>query len=132
MQPDPITHDLPEPLFISRVRSLNGTPAEVLEHPELMELMLPLLRADFSVVETYRYRPGPPPGCPITAFGGVSDAEVSRADVEGWRAQTSADFSLRIMPGGHFFLLDTPARAAMLRIIESELAQAARAGRGTR
>ncbi|HEY0170028.1 MAG TPA: alpha/beta fold hydrolase [Pyrinomonadaceae bacterium] len=121
-----ITYNLPEPQFISHVQSLNGTPAEVLEHPELMELMLPLLRADFSVVETYEYRTGPPLGCPITAFGGAEDAEVDREKVAAWREQTSADFNLRIMPGGHFFLSDTPTQAAMLRIIESELRQAAR------
>ncbi|MET0622005.1 MAG: alpha/beta fold hydrolase [Pyrinomonadaceae bacterium] len=122
-----LTYDLPEPEFISHVRSLNGTPAEVLEHPELMELMMPLLRADFSVVETYEYRTGPPLGCPITAFAGADDVEVNTERVAAWGEQTSADFNLQIMPGGHFFLLDAPTQAAMLRVIEPELAQAARA-----
>jgi medium-chain acyl-[acyl-carrier-protein] hydrolase len=121
-----ITHNLPESHFISHVRNLNGTPDEVLEHPELMELMLPLLRADFSIVETYRYRPGPPLNIPLTAFGGVRDPEVPPPDVEAWRAQTCAAFNLRIMPGGHFFLNDAPVQAAMLRIIESDLIQAVR------
>lgn len=120
------TYNLPESCFISHVRSLNGTPDEVLEHPELMELMLPLLRADFSVVETYRYRAGPPLDIPLTAFGGVHDAEVSREDVEAWGAQTCAAFNLRIMPGGHFFLNDPPTQAAVLSIIESDLRHAAR------
>lgn len=121
-----ITYDLPEPQFVAHLRRLNGTPAEVLAHPELMELMLPLLRADFSVVETYRYRPGPPLECPVTAFGGMNDVEVGRAEVEAWREQTSAAFGARIMPGDHFFLNDPKTQALMLRVIASELAHAVR------
>jgi medium-chain acyl-[acyl-carrier-protein] hydrolase len=127
-----ITHNLPQSQFLSHVRNLNGTPDEVLEHPELMELMLPLLRADFSIVETYRYRPGPPLQIPLTAFGGVGDPEVPPPDVESWRAQTSAAFNLRIMPGGHFFLNDSPVQAAMLRVIELDLLQAVRQTRAAK
>jgi medium-chain acyl-[acyl-carrier-protein] hydrolase len=115
------TYDLPDPVFHEKLRRLNGTPAEVLEHPELMELMMPLLRADFSVVETYEYTPGEPLACPITAFGGVQDAEVSRAQVEAWREQTADAFSARIMPGDHFFLNDPQTQASMLRVIALEL-----------
>lgn len=122
-----ITYNLPEPQFVSHIRNLNGTPAEVLEHPELMALMLPLLRADFSVVETYQYRPGPPLGCPLTAFGGLDDTEVKPAKVAAWREQTSADFNLRMMPGDHFFLSDASTQAAMLRIITSDLMRDTRA-----
>lgn len=119
----PITYDLPDAEFVEYLRSLNGTPAEVLDHPELLELMLPLLRADFCVAETYDYRPGPALDCPITAFGGAGDAEVSRAEVEAWAAQTSASFLARIMPGDHFFLNNPQTRALMLRVIDMELAR---------
>lgn len=115
------TFDLPEPLFWEKLRGLNGTPAEVLEHPELRELMLPLLRADFSVVETYAYRPGPPLDCPLTAFGGVADAEVSRAQVEAWGEMTTGPFAARVVPGDHFFLNDPWTRELMLRDIAREL-----------
>src|SRR6185437_8848497 len=57
---DPLSYNLPDTELRQELLRLNGTPKEVLEHPELMELMLPLLRADFSVVETYEYRPGVP------------------------------------------------------------------------
>src|SRR5262245_15762688 len=73
---EPRLYDIPEPEFIEHVRQLNGTPREVLEHPELMSLMLPLLRADFAVCQTYVYSPGPQLACPITALGGIEDAEV--------------------------------------------------------
>jgi medium-chain acyl-[acyl-carrier-protein] hydrolase len=101
----PPTHSLPEPEFIAKVTKLNGTPREVLEHPELMRLMIPILRADFAVCETYAYVHGPPLACPISVFGGLQDSEVSREDLAAWREQTnSAAFSLKMLPGDHFFL----------------------------
>ena len=102
---------------------LNGTPKEVLEHPELMELMLPLLRADFSVVETYDYRPGVPLDCPLTVFGGLRDAEVSREQLEAWREQTTSEFALRMLPGDHFFLNDAQAQTLLLSAVARDLYQ---------
>lgn len=100
---DPPTYNLPEPEFKEELRRLNGTPPQVLEHPELMQLMMPLLRSDFAVCQTYKYVPEPPLDCRITAFGGLEDkAEVE--DLEGWREQTNAHFSLLMYPGDHFFL----------------------------
>jgi medium-chain acyl-[acyl-carrier-protein] hydrolase len=101
---DPPTYDLPEPEFIDELRRLNGTPRDVLEHPELMQLMIPLLRADFEVCQTYAYTPEPPLKCPITAFGGLQDVDISREDLEAWRIQTTGQFTLRMLPGDHFFL----------------------------
>ena len=95
---------LPEPLFLDELRKLNGTPAEVLREPALMALLLPLLRADFAVFESFRYRDEPPFSYPIHAFGGLSDPQVLRKDLEAWACQTTGEFSLRMMPGDHFFL----------------------------
>lgn len=115
----PPTHDLPEPEFIEELRRLNGTPPEVLNEPELMRLMLPLLRADFEVVETYAYREEPPLDIPFSVYGGVRDEEVSREELEGWCEQTSASCRLRLFPGEHFFI-DT-ARELVLEKITREL-----------
>lgn len=115
------TYDLPDPDFREELRRLKGTPAAVLEHPELMELMMPLLRADFSAVETYAYRPGPPLACPITAFSGAQDFDVSREQVEAWREQTVAAFDAHVMPGDHFFLNNPQTQALMLRVIALEV-----------
>jgi medium-chain acyl-[acyl-carrier-protein] hydrolase len=98
------THTLPEAEFLNKLRQLNGTPREVLEHPEIMQLLLPVLRADFESVETYAFTPEPPLAVPITAYGGLQDEEVSREQLEAWREHTSADFVLRMLPGDHFFL----------------------------
>lgn len=104
--PDPPKYNLPDTEFIEELRTLAGTPPEVLEHPELMELMLPLLRADFELVDTYVCREEPPLDCPISAFGGLGDPETRPEELAAWREQTSGTFRMRLLPGNHFFLND--------------------------
>jgi medium-chain acyl-[acyl-carrier-protein] hydrolase len=119
--PDPQapTYHLPEPEFLARLHELNGTPAGVLEHPELLRLLLPLLRADFELCQTYRYTPEPPLRLPIVAFGGTEDAEVDYAHLSAWREQTVGPFSLHMLPGDHFFI--NTSQPSLLRIISKEL-----------
>jgi len=100
----PITYNLPEDEFVVELKRLNGTPTEVLENPELMQLMIPLLRADFQICETYQFRQDAPLSCPISAFGGLADEHVPREFIEGWRQHTSGPFKLSMLPGDHFFL----------------------------
>jgi medium-chain acyl-[acyl-carrier-protein] hydrolase len=97
-------YDLPDAAFMEELRRLNGTPGEVLEYPELMRLMMPTLRADFELAQTYTYSAGAPLSCSITAFGGLQDKGVSRRQLQAWGTQTSADFSLHMLPGDHFFI----------------------------
>jgi len=110
-------HTLPDKEFLMELRRLNGTPSELLDHAELMELMLPLLRADFAVYETYQYSSEAPLNCPISAFGGLQDNKVSDSDLDAWRVQTSVSFSLRMFPGDHFFL----KQPLLLRALFQEL-----------
>lgn len=114
------TWDLPEREFVERVRDLNGTTQDVLEHPELMQLMIPLLRADFAVCETYQYQDEPPLECPVTVFGGLDDVEVRYEHLEPWREHTSSAFRLHVFPGDHFFV--QTAQADMAQVIAAELA----------
>ncbi len=97
-------HDLPEPEFIAKLRELNGTPEEVLQHAELMRLLIPILRADFAINERYVYEPEPPLAIGISAFGGLGDVEVTREDIALWEKQTRGRFRMRMLPGDHFFL----------------------------
>jgi medium-chain acyl-[acyl-carrier-protein] hydrolase len=113
-------HDLPEAEFIKELRLLDGTPEEVLEHRELLSLMLPFLRADFEVCETYAYQPEPALDCPITAFGGLQDHGVSRAQLDAWREHTTGAFSLRMFPGAHFFINDG-SQSSLLQVLSREL-----------
>ena len=82
-----------------------------------MDIMLPLLRADFAVYETYSYSNETPLNCPISAFGGLQDQRVNDRDLLGWRAQTNGVFSLRMLPGDHFFLRDP----LLLSLLSDEL-----------
>ncbi len=113
--PDRLIHDLPEPELIEELLKLNGTPREVLDHPELMELMLPIIRADMAVCETYAYKPEPPLDSAISAFGGLQDPDVPRQGVRAWESQTSSSFAMWMFEGDHFFLHQ--AQPQMLRII---------------
>jgi medium-chain acyl-[acyl-carrier-protein] hydrolase len=97
-------HNLPEAQLLTEVRRLNGTPPEVLADPELMELVLPLLRADFALCDTYVYEDDEPLVSPISAYGGLQDAEVSRAQLTEWGRQTFAAFRVSMFPGDHFFI----------------------------
>jgi len=117
--PDPPIHALPEPEFLEKLRRLNGTPEAVLENAELMQMLLPVLRADFAVIETYAYTPESPLDCPITAFGGLQDREVRYDDLKVWQEQTNAAFSLHMLPGDHFFL--QPAQPLLLQLLSQEL-----------
>lgn len=101
---DPATYDLPRDEFMHELKRLNGTPKEVLESAELMELIEPVLRADFEAVQTYQYSPSPPLQCPFIVMGGSDDLEVKREFLEGWRMHTSAGCSVTMFPGDHFFL----------------------------
>ena len=117
--PGPQTYNLPEPLFIEELRRINGTPQEVFQKKELMQLMIPILRADFEVTETYTYTADLPFARPISCFGGLQDSDIGRKDLEAWREQTTGSFKLRMFPGDHFFLL-TQAKI-VLELISREL-----------
>lgn len=101
----------PEPSeeeLVAQLRRLEGVPAEVLNNPELFALILPALRADTRLYRRYVYTEGPPLECPIRAYGGTSDPDVHRAQLDAWARQTTSSFAVRIYEGGHFYLNNTP------------------------
>ena len=103
--PDPnkkIYH-LPDGEFLNELDKLNGIPAE-LKNPEAMSLLLPIVRADFQLVETYQYHSEKPFDFPISAFGALDDPRVNRERIEAWAIHTKAQFESHFFPGGHFFL----------------------------
>lgn len=112
-------HMLPEPEFSDELRFLNGTPKEVLENRELMELIMPLLRADFELCETYEYEQQTPLDCPISAYGGLQDECVKCEHLEDWRYETTGPFSLHLFRGDHFFLHES--EAIFLRSLRQEM-----------
>jgi len=117
---DPPTHHLPEEEFIHELKRLNGTPTAVLESAELMELMIPVLRADFEAVETYEYSPSTPLKCPFFIMGGTEDEDIRREFLEGWRMHTLSMCPVTMFPGDHFFMHSQ--KEMLLKFIAGRLA----------
>jgi len=113
------TYNLPDEQFLRELRRLAGTPEDVLQDTEFLELFIPLLRADFCLSETYAYRHDAPLAVPITAYGGAEDETVPPEKLEGWREHTTSSFRQVIFPGGHFFVNE--ARASVLSELRREL-----------
>lgn len=107
-EPEPMCHELPDAALATELRSRYGS-TTAFEHPELVELMLPTLRADCAICETYRHVDGEPLNCPIHVFGGTDDATVSADDLDAWRAHTSGPFTSERIDGDHFFIDTNPA-----------------------
>jgi len=97
-------HNLPDEELIREMERLNGTSDEILRNQELMRLLLPVLRADFELVESYRYTARAPLRCPLSVYGGLQDREIMRHELQGWARETDGPFRLRMFPGDHFFL----------------------------
>jgi len=98
----PRLHELPDNELLAVVADLEGTSPEVLAQPELVQLLLPLFRADLKVWETYIPHRGSLQ-VPVTAMGGRHDRSVSLDRLSAWRSLTSADFHLKVFDGGHFY-----------------------------
>jgi len=114
-----VIHNLPRHTFLEKLRDLNGSLPAAFEHAELVDLLLPMLKADFAICETYEYKPQEPLDCPISAFGGLEDRYVQREHMEGWREQTRGEFKLRMLPGDHFFLHSS--QSVLLQVLCREL-----------
>jgi medium-chain acyl-[acyl-carrier-protein] hydrolase len=106
---EPPTYSLPDEEFANELRRLAGTPEKVLQEPELMSVLMPLLRADFCLSQTYKFREALPLKVAITAYGGIEDTDVSPEQVEAWSEHTTGGFRKAMFPGGHFFVNEHPA-----------------------
>ncbi|MFD8982806.1 thioesterase II family protein [Streptomyces sp. NPDC059564] len=93
--------------LLAHVAALSGTDPALLADPDFRPLILPSLRADYRAIETYRHEPGRPPlRTPVSVLLGESDPRASVAEAMGWRDLTTAPFTYRGFPGGHFYLSD--------------------------
>jgi medium-chain acyl-[acyl-carrier-protein] hydrolase len=119
---DDVMYNLPEPEFLAKLRDLNGMPKEVLEHQELMEMLLPILRADFTLCETYFLDKIQPLDCPISVFGGLTDDGVTKETLEPWKNHTTTFFKLHMLEGDHFFIFHS--FKIILKKVAEELSKA--------
>ncbi|MBE0457792.1 thioesterase [Pseudoalteromonas prydzensis] len=96
-------YDLPQDKFIQELRKLNGTPLEVLLNQELMELLIPMIRADFKISDTYQSKKNCMP-FPILVLNGDSDTGMVKDQVVAWSELTRSVFNIVQLPGDHFFI----------------------------
>jgi surfactin synthase thioesterase subunit len=116
----PEIHHLVDDQFVSAIQErYAGIPSAVLNEPELMELFLPVLKADFAAYERYRFVEESPVNCPITAFAGDEDPGISPQILANWSRHTQGEFRLHTVPGDHFFL--TVSRDVVLSSIRKNL-----------
>lgn len=100
--------------LVEELRRLEGAPPEALADPGFVKLILPALRADSALYRHYVYAEEPPLDCAIHAYGGLDDPNISRVQLEAWREETTGAFTLRMLPGGHFFVRSEAFLPALL------------------
>jgi medium-chain acyl-[acyl-carrier-protein] hydrolase len=112
-------HLAPDDVILGRLRRYGGTPEAFYENDDLVTALLPNLRADMAVSETYRYTDPTLLHCPVTAFGGVEDRLVAETAIDEWEHATTGSFRARAFGGGHFYWVTDPA--PLLREISADL-----------
>jgi surfactin synthase thioesterase subunit len=117
-----------EDTFLAEVRALNGMPEELLANRDFMDLVLPVLRADFHLCGSYEYRARAPLNCPLLAIQGTTDKISQKPlNVSAWSRETSGSFLLRSIEAGHFFI--NTHREAVIDLISSSLYDVVSSGR---
>ncbi|MFP8961648.1 thioesterase II family protein [Streptomyces nanhaiensis] len=124
---DPVSvHEGGDEALLADLKRLGGTDEALFSDPALQSLVLPSLRADYRLIETYRPPEGRRLRTPVTALTGDNDPEVTPEEAEAWRSCSSGPFRLHVFPGGHFYLLERPV--AVLGAVLADLGRGAPAG----
>ncbi|MBV1940511.1 alpha/beta fold hydrolase [Streptomyces sp. BV286] len=118
--------DLTDDDLAAEVVRLGGIEPEIAEDQDVMDALLPTLRADFDLWEQHRIESGPRLKSPITVLSGATDPRAPLDTLDGWREQTEGAFTTRLYPGGHFYFLHDPAE--LIHDISQALLQPEKAG----
>lgn len=114
-------HGLPDDKLVDAVNRLyGGLPPQILDEPELLQIVLPAYRADFELYELYQYTSRPPLELPIHVFGGRSD-NIAPEKLADWNRYTTGEFDVTMLPGQHFYLRDEGARGELLATVRDRL-----------
>lgn len=97
-------HALPDDEFLEELKSLGGTPKEILAQKELMELFMPVLRSDFALSETFSYKGENKLKCDASLLYGTGDVDVPESDVLKWHELMDGHVDVRKYAGDHFFI----------------------------
>ncbi len=87
---------------------LSGTPQSIMNNDEFMEMVLPMIRSDFKLCDTYEFKLANCNrlNCPITAFSGAEDVRMGSAGICEWSKYTKKDFKPYFYEGNHFFIFE--------------------------
>jgi surfactin synthase thioesterase subunit len=113
-------HDLPDAELIDTLCEFGGMPAEVLDDHELLCALLPMIRDDFEIADTYRPAASGRLHCPVTALGGARDRSVDAADIAAWPQVTVGAGEVVTVPGDHFFVHQP--ESGTIRIVKDAVA----------
>lgn len=106
----PLLAGLPDARFLDAVdETYGGIPPELRGEPELMAMMLPILRADLCASERYRPTIEPRLSCPIRVCHGADDRAVDAERLPAWGELTRGPLEIERFPGGHFYLFEQPS-----------------------
>ncbi len=98
---------LPDNIFLEEVCKLGGTSTEIVANKELCDIFVPILKADYRIIEEYKYINSDKKfNCGITAFNGKGDTEVSYNEVKEWGKHTLLQNPIYEFEGNHFFIND--------------------------
>jgi trans-AT polyketide synthase, acyltransferase and oxidoreductase domains len=130
IKPEPPIHKLPDEQFIEGLRNYGGTPEAVFQEQQLMDIFLPILRADLCLNDSYTYVPEYPFDCPITAFYGANDKIAGKNYVEAWKKQANSHFILYRIEGSHFFINEQTEQ--ILKIISADMERTLKNKKGSK
>lgn len=99
-------HTLTDQQLWDVMADMGGVPPEIIADHSMRQMLLPVLRADFELTDTYAFRAMPRLSCPVTAFAGQGDPELAPEAMAGWQANSTGPFAHLVLPGDHFFNLD--------------------------
>lgn len=122
--PDALT-EMSDDRLVEKLREFDGAPEEALQNQELLDLVLPTVRADFALYENYRYRSEAPLACAISAYGGRDDAGVEDERLAAWCDLTTGACQIRLFDGRHFYM--ERSRSLFFSALSSELENELRA-----
>lgn len=127
-RPPENVHGFTDERLVAELAALDGTDAELLGDPDVLRMILPVIRSDYEAVETYRYRPRPPLRCPVVALVGDRDPRVDLDEAGAWADHTAQSFELKVFSGGHFYL--SAQQAAVVELVRQHLIASTLLGAG--
>jgi len=93
------------------IKDLGGLPPEIETEPQLIEIVLPIMRADLRANDIYSRPIEFRIKAPITTMSGCYDSATTNGGVQAWSDRTSGAYRHVSFNGGHFFILESPAIA---------------------